>query len=347
MKSKAAILVEQKRPLEIAEIEIPKLKYGQVLVKVISSGICGSQIGEIDGVKGADKFLPHLLGHEGSGIILETGEGAKKAQKDDHVVLHWMKGDGINSPTPKYNWNNKIVNAGWVTTFNELAVVSENRITKIPKNTDFEIASLFGCALSTGFGVINNNARLKIGESIIVYGAGGMGLSSILGASLVSANPIIAVDISDDKLEMAKKFGATHLINSEKKDVKEELLNIISKEGADVAIDTTGKVKIIEQAYEVTSARGRTILVGVPKKGENINIYSLPLHFDKILTGSHGGESNPSYDIPRYINLCDRKKVNLKDMTTLRCELDNINVAIDKFRKGEILGRCVVKVGTI
>ena len=344
MKTRAAILVELNKPLIIDEIEIPPLQYGQVLVKVIVSGICGSQIGEIDGVKGYDKFLPHLLGHEGSGIVVETGQGVTNVKKDDHVVLHWMKGDGINSPTPKYKWGNRIVNAGWVTTFNEFAVVSENRITKISEDVDFEVASLFGCALTTGFGTINNNAKLKIGESIVVYGSGGTGLSVILGASLVSANPIIAVDISENKLEMAERFGATHWINSKQKSVKEEILKIVGKQGVDVAVDTTGNVKVIEQSYEITSARGRTILLGVPRKGENINIYSLPLHFEKILTGTHGGESEPAYDIPRYIEIFEAKKNNLKDMITARFGLDGINTAIDEFRNGKIAGRCVVKM---
>ena len=344
MRMKAAILADLKKPLIIDEIEIPALQYGQVLVKVIVSGICGSQIGEIDGVKGYDKFLPHLLGHEGSGIVVETGVGVSTVKKDDHVVLHWRQGGGINSPTPKYKWGNKIVNAGWVTTFNEFAVVSENRITKISEDVDFEVASLFGCALTTGFGTVNNNAKLKIGESIVVYGSGGTGLSVILGASLVSANPIIAVDISEDKLEMAQKFGATHIVNSEKENAKEEILKIIGKQGVDVAIDTTGNVKVIEQSYEITSARGRTILLGVPRKGENINIYSLPLHFEKILTGTHGGESEPAYDIPRYIEIFEAKKNNLKDMITARFGLDGINTAIDEFRNGKIAGRCVVKM---
>lgn len=345
MKTKAAILVELKKPLVIDEIEIPKLGYGQVLVKLAYSGICGSQIGEADGAKGPDKFLPHLLGHEGSGVVLETGEGVSKVQKDDHVVLHWMKGDGINSPTPKYGWKGAAVNAGWVTTFNDFAVVSENRVTRIPLDFDMETAALFGCALTTGFGVINNNARLKIGESILVYGAGGIGLSAILGAALVSANPIIAVDVSAEKLALAGQFGATHLLNSKLQDVKTELSSIVGKGGVDVSVDTTGRTELIEQAYEAASATGRTILVGVPKKGNNISIYSLPLHFNKVLTGSHGGDSAPAYDIPRYTALCKSKGIDLKRMITARYALEGINAAFDALRENRITGRCAIKLG--
>jgi len=338
---KAAILVEQKKPLVITDISLPcKLQYGQVLVKVICSSICGSQIGEIDGVKGTDKFLPHLLGHEGGGIVLETGHGVTRVKKDDHVVLHWRKGFGIESPTPKYNWDHKIVNAGWVTTFNEYAVVSENRLTIIPKDVDFEIAALLGCA---GLGVINNNVRLKIGESIAVFGTGGVGLSIIQGAALVSANPIIAIDIYDHKLKLAKEFGATHVINPSKINVKEEIYKIVDNQGVAAAVDSTGVVKVIEQAYEITSPNGRTILVGVQRYNEKASIYPLPLYFGKVLIGSHGGESNPSEDIPRYINLIKSGRIEFKKMITHRFALDEINLAIEKFRQGETV-RCMINI---
>jgi len=177
---KAAILVEQKKPLIIDTIKLPEhLEVGQVLVQVKYSGICGSQLGEIDGAKGEDKFLPHLLGHEGSGIVLAVGDGVKTVKQGDHVVLHWMKGKGIECTPPKYTWNDKQVNAGWVTSFNEMAVVSENRLTKIPDNWDMAIAALFGCAITTGFGVIENDTQIKIGESLLVIGAGGIGLNII------------------------------------------------------------------------------------------------------------------------------------------------------------------------
>lgn len=340
---KAAILVEQKKPLVIDEIKIPDLEYGQVLVKVVCSGICGSQIGEIDGVKGQDKFLPHLLGHEGGGIVSEIGQGVTRVKKGDYVVMHWRKGFGIESPTPKYKWGNKIVNAGWVTTFNEYAVVSENRLTPIPKDIDPEIATLMGCAITTGFGVINNNAGLKIGESIAIFGVGGVGLCIVQGAALVSANPIIAIDIYDHKLKLAEKFGATYTINSLKTDVKEEIEKIIGKDGVDVAVDNTGIVKVIEIAYCVTSASGRTILVGVPPMNERVSIYTLPLHFDKIITGSYGGETNPSVDIPKYIALYQKGKFDLKNMITHSFYLDDINEAIVAIRSGEIV-KCIIKM---
>ena len=205
---KAAILAESKKPLIIDDITLPdNLEFGQVLVKVHYSGICGAQINEIDAAKGHDKFLPHLLGHEGSGVVQETGPGVTTVKNGDHVVLHWRPSSGLQSQTPKYDWNGKTVNAGWVTTFNEQAIISENRLTVIPNNFDMRIAPLFGCAVTTAFGVVNNDAKIKVGQSVVIFGIGGVGLNIAQAANMVSAHPIVGVDLLDHKLEMGRKFG--------------------------------------------------------------------------------------------------------------------------------------------
>jgi len=346
MKSLAAILVELNKPLVLEEIEIPKLSFGQVLIKVTHSGICGSQLGEIDGVKGKDDYLPHLLGHEGTGIVMDCGEGVKTVKRDEKVVMHWRLGEGIQSNPPVYKSKNLgLINAGWVTTFNEYAVVSENRITSIPENFDSEIGALMGCAVTTGLGVINNNAKVKIGESVVVWGAGGIGLNIVQGAALVSAYPIIAIDLFDHKLELALKMGATHTININKVNPEDYVLNIVGKNGADVVIDNTGNIDIINRAYKITSAKGKTVLVGVPSSGKEAKIFTLPLHFDKILTGSHGGESRPNIDIPNYINLYNIGKLELNQLITAYYSLEQINEAILDMRRGNTVGRCMLNIG--
>jgi S-(hydroxymethyl)glutathione dehydrogenase/alcohol dehydrogenase len=147
-KMKAALLVELNKPLVLTEIELPQeLTWGQVLVKVYYSGICGSQIHEIEGAKGPDQFLPHLLGHEGSATAIEVGPGVKTVKRGDKVVMHWRPSDGIQSEPPTYQWDGQKVNAGWVTTFSEFSIVSENRLTVIPADFDMKLASLFGCAV--------------------------------------------------------------------------------------------------------------------------------------------------------------------------------------------------------
>jgi S-(hydroxymethyl)glutathione dehydrogenase / alcohol dehydrogenase len=342
---KAAILVEQHKPLVMADVEMPRqLDAGQALVKVHYSGICGSQLGEIDGVKGEDKYLPHLLGHEGSGTVLETGPGVRHVKSGDKVVLHWRKGLGIESETPSYRWEGKTANAGWVTTFNEYAVVAENRLTPIPPDSDLQVAALFGCAVTTGFGVIVNNAKLTIGESVVVFGAGGVGLNIVQASALVSAHPIIAVDVYDNRLALARQMGATHLINSAKADARKEILGIAGSPGVDAFIDNTGNPSIIEMGYALTKSRGRTILVGVPHKGKNISIHSLPLHFAKQLSGSHGGEAMPHEDIPRYHGLYRQGRIKLKELITDFFTLDEINVAIRKMRDGDVRGRCLIRM---
>jgi S-(hydroxymethyl)glutathione dehydrogenase/alcohol dehydrogenase len=343
--TQAAILVELRKPLVLAQIDLPAtLDAGQVLVKVLYSGICGSQIGEIDGAKGEDKFLPHLLGHEGVAKVLAVGAGVRHVKYGDTVVMHWRKGRGIDAATPKYLWEGRAVNAGWVTTFNEYAVISENRLTPIPADSDLEVAALYGCAVTTGFGVVLNNAKLKIGESVTVYGAGGVGLNIVQAAAMVSAYPIIAVDLHDAKLRLALEMGATHLINAAREDAAKAIAAIAGAEGVDCFIDNTGLPAVIETGYRLTKPQGRVVLVGVPKQGNDISIHSLPLHFGKGLAGSHGGEAIPETDIPRYQNLFRHGRMKLRELITDRFSLDQINTAIDKMRAGTLVGRCLIRM---
>ena len=343
---KAAILIESKKSLVVADVDLPaKLEYGQVLVKVCYSGICGAQINEIDAVKGPDKFLPHFLGHEGSGIVKKVGKGVTTVKIGDHVVLHWKESTGIQSSTPKYTWKGKQINAGWVTTFNEQAIISENRLTVIPKDFDMRVAPLFGCSVTTAFGVVNNDAHIKVGESVLIFGIGGVGLNIAQAASMVSAYPIIGIDIYKHKIDMGKNFGITHGLLASSKNLKDEIYRIVGDKGVDIVIETTGNSRVIEQAYNITSSEGKTILVGVPKVNDNISIYSLPLHFKKILTGSHGGSSIPDIDIPRYIRLLNVKKMTLENLITHEFKLSEINQALDLFRTGKT-GRIIINMNS-
>lgn len=341
--TKAAILVAQKQPLVIDTIELPtELDVGQVLVQIKVSGICGSQLGEIAGVKGPDRYLPHLMGHEGFADVLEIGPGVKHVNPGDSVVLHWRPGAGIQADPPKYCWRGEQLNAGWVTTFNRHAVVSENRCTRVPKNTDPDAAALFGCAITTGFGVIENNAGLRMGESVVVFGAGGIGLNIIQAASLLSASIIIAVDLFDSRLELARQLGATHTINSSHGDVEAMIQNSLAGQPLDVFIDNTGVPAIIEQGYRLTHSFGRVVLVGVPRQGSKASFHTLPLHFGKILTGSHGGESKPAQDIPRYLRLLQQGRLQIDQIVSARYSLDDINLAIEAMRNGSTSGRVMI-----
>jgi S-(hydroxymethyl)glutathione dehydrogenase / alcohol dehydrogenase len=341
--AKAAILTESRKPLIVDQIDFPEtLDVGQVLVKVLYSTICGAQINEIAAAKGPDRFLPHLLGHEASAVVLEAGPGVTTVKAGDTVVMHWRPSQGIQSPTPAYRWDGKKVNAGWVTTFNEHAIVSENRLTVLSADYDLKVAPLLGCAVTTAVGVINNDAKVKIGESVAVFGAGGVGLNVVQFASMVGAYPIVAIDILDNKLEMAKRFGATHCINSRKvADLDTELRNVVGAKGVDKVVETTGVKSVIELAYNVTHPDGTCVLVGVPS--EKVTISTLPIHFNKVLTGSHGGDCVPDIDIPRIVRLNQSGRLSFDGIITHEFSLDDINTALDVVRSGEA-GRVLIDV---
>ncbi len=334
MKTLAAILFEQHKPLVVDEVELPRLGYGQVLVEVKVSRICGSQLGEIDGVKGPDMYLPHLLGHEAGGVVCEVGPEVSNVKSGDHVVLHWRPSVGIQARPAKYRLGTKTVNAGNITTFQRLTVVSENRLTPIPADVDFEVASLLADTLTTGFGSVMRNARLEIGESAIVIGVGGIGLGTVLGAHLAGAHPLIAVDLYEDKLTKAREFGATHTINSRTEDLVGEVARILGGP-ADVVFDGTGNPAVIEQAWKVISPKGRLILIGVMPNDLQLTFNTLPLHYGRVLTGSEGGMSQPETDIPRLLRMIRDGRFDPRGMVSHRCALKDINRAISLMREGQ------------
>jgi len=339
----AAILVEQKKDLVLAEIDLPAvLEVGQVLVKLHYSGICGSQLGEIDGVKGPDNWLPHLLGHEASGEVLAIGPGVRYVKPGQLVVAHWRPSKGIEANTPKYQWNGQTVNAGWVTTFNQHAIVSENRLTPISAQADPKTAALYGCAITTGLGTIERKALLQFGDRVVIFGAGGIGLNLIQGAALAGAADIIAVDRFENRLALAHEMGATASINTQEQEPFAAITQILKGEKADLFVDNTGNPEIISKGYSHVSTQGRVVLVGVPAKGAEINLHSLDLHFGKSISGTTGGEAQPDVDIPRYMRLFERRRISLSPLITEVAALNKINQLIEGMRSGRTAGRCLI-----
>ncbi|MEI7863813.1 MAG: zinc-binding dehydrogenase [Chthoniobacterales bacterium] len=337
MKTQAAILVEQRKPLVIDEVEVPTLKHGQVLVEVHATRVCGSQIGEIEGVKGPDKFLPHLLGHEAGAIVLETGADVTHVASGDRVVCHWRPGAGIDAGGSIYDWNGTKVNAGPITTFQKYAVISENRLTKVPTETDFELCCLLADTLTTGFGVINNDAKVKARESVVIFGVGGIGLGAVLGAKLTGASPIIGIDLHDHKLSKAAEYGLTHYINASRENTAERVKEILGA-SADVTIDGTGNPKVIETAYDLAKMRGgRCVLFGVMPSGQRVSIHTLPLHFGRSLTGSEGGQSRPDKDIPEILRILAEKKIDCRSFISHRGNLADSERIIAQMRSGEVV----------
>jgi S-(hydroxymethyl)glutathione dehydrogenase/alcohol dehydrogenase len=337
MKTKAAILVEQRQPLIVDEVEVPALSYGQVLVQIHASRICGSQLGEIEGVKGPDRFLPHLLGHEAGATVLETGPEVRHVKAGDRVVCHWRPGKGIEARPAIYSWGGRKVNAGCITTFQELSVVSENRMTVVPSDTDLDLCCLLADTLTTGFGVITNDAKLRLGESAVVIGCGGIGLGVVLGAKLAGACPLVAVDLVDFKLQTAASYGATHTINSGREDFVAAVLRILESAPADVVVDGTGNPSVLEKALELAGPKGRVIGVGVMAHDRRLSLNTLQLHFGKVLRGSHGGESMPAEDIPRILRMFRSGMFETGRFVTHRTKLEDINEAIATMRAGQAI----------
>jgi S-(hydroxymethyl)glutathione dehydrogenase / alcohol dehydrogenase len=344
MKTKAAVLFECNQPLRIIEIEIPKLKPGQVLVDIAYSGVCHSQLNEINGLKGEDKYLPHTLGHEGSGVVLGIGAGVKKVKPGDNVVLTWIKGVGADVPSMVYQSCEGPINSGAISTFMEKTVVSENRLVPISKKMPLKEAALLGCAIPTGAGIVINNAKIKREDSVAIFGVGGIGLSAVMAASAIGLEKIIAIDVEEKKLELSKQIGATHTINASEKDSIIEIDQITVGKGVDYAIESAGRKDTMELAFQsVRNGGGKCIIAGNLPSGEKILIDPMDLIRGKNIAGTWGGETDPDKDIPEYVEWYQSGKMNLDKILTNDYPIEDINRAFDDLENGKV-GRASVKL---
>lgn len=336
---KAAVLKKQKEKLSIINnVEPPELKHGQVLVKLAYSGVCHSQIMEIEGLRGEDKYLPHFLGHEGSGLVVKIGDGVTKVKKNDAVVLGWIKGSGVEAGGCQYLHDSKNINAGGVTTFNEYAVVSENRCVLVPDTIPMDIAALFGCAVLTGSGILTNTIQPKKNTNIAFFGLGGIGISALAATKLYTFDKIFAVDINDERLRLAKEFGATHVINPLKNCPVEFIKENTNGIGVDYSVDAAGLTKTIEQAFDsVKTAGGLCVFASHPKFGEKISIDPFDLISGKQILGSWGGGANPDTDIPKFSKLYIDGTLPLDKLVTKKYKLEMINEAIKDLKSGKVI----------
>ncbi|MFN0051123.1 MAG: zinc-binding dehydrogenase [Planctomycetales bacterium] len=341
MKTTAAILVETGRPLIIDDIEIPRLAPGQALVEIGYSGVCHTQLLECRGHRGHDPFLPHCLGHEGSGIVQEVGPGVAKVKPGDRVILSWIKGTGANVAGTAYDWQGKKVNSGAITTFSRYSVISENRLTLLPSTLGMKDAALLGCAVATGIGAALNTAQAQPGQSVAVFGTGGVGLSAVAGPAIAGCMPIIAVDVNPDRLELARQMGATHLVNPRDGDPVEAIRKICPG-GVDIAIEASGRPAVMQQALAcVRSQGGIAVIVGNAREGELLSINPKELNQGKQLRGTWGGDSVPDRDFPRYCRFVESGRLNLAPITAHAFALQHINDALDALEQG-VVGRPLI-----
>lgn len=336
MRTKAAVLVETGRPLEILELQIPLLASGQVLVELSYSGVCHTQLLEWQGLRGPDPYLPHCLGHEGSGVVLEVGDGVQKVAPHDPVVLSWMKGAGADVPGTTYGSSIGTVNAGGVTTFQQHAVVSENRLTPVPEGCSLRDAALLGCAVPTGFGSVQNTARAQAGESIAIFGCGGIGASALLAASVVGCDPVIGIDIAAHKLELATRLGATHRLAGGD-DVVAAIHELVPG-GTDIAVEASGRPVVMAQALASVRARGgRAVIVGNAPHGERVSVDPEQLNQGKQLLGTWGGDCNPDRDFQRFGAQLHGHEERLSELAPQLTALDDVNDALRALRDGSVV----------
>ena len=343
-KTEAAVLFETNKPLEVISLSIPNLKPGQVLVDVAYSGICHTQLLEVQGKRGMDRFLPHTLGHEGSGVVSQTGAGVKKVRPGDRVVLSWIKGSGIDVSSAVYESVRGAINSGSISTFMRRAVTCENRVTRIPDQMPLREAALLGCAIPTGAGIVRHAAKVEPGSRVAVFGVGGVGLSAVLAAVMAQASVVLAVDQVEAKLEKARQLGATHTVNTRSQDVLTAVREMTHGEGLDYAIECAGKRQLMETAFQVVRAGGGVcVLAGNLPFGEKISLDPFDLIKGKRITGTWGGETDPDQDIPFYADLYITKKLRLSELITHEYQLGEINTALRALEDG-VVGRSLVRL---
>jgi len=271
--TKAAVLIKTGEPLRIIELKIPELKPGQVLVDVAFSGVCHSQLNEVQGKRGPDLFLPHTLGHEGSGVVTAVGEGVSKVKPGDRAVLTWLRGAGADVPSTVYSSEIGIVNSGAISTFMSQTVICENRLVPIPDSMPLREAALLGCAIPTGGGIVLNTLQVKAGDTVAVFGVGGIGMSAIAIAAMQGADVLIAIDVSEEKLERARRLGASHTVNALIRDPLEAVKEATDGKGVDFSVEAAGRREVMETAFRsVRDGGGLCVLAGnVPIGDKDMN----------------------------------------------------------------------------
>ncbi len=346
---KAAILQTINAPLVVGDVVPHALTSGQVLVKMIVSGICGTQLHEIAGNRNNAQFVPHLLGHEGCGIVEHVGMDVTKVKQGDKVVVHWRKGEGIEADFPIYTYNGKEMRSGKSTTLGEYSIVSENRITPVPHDVPNDFCALLGCGLSTALGAVQNDAQVRPDESVMVIGLGGLGACLIKAARSAGAKPVIGVDMFDNKKEILTALHGDAFINSAKENIGEVIGQSLGVRGVDVIFDATGNAKSIAETIPLLNEGGRYVLVGFLKPGESFEVKNANHLFGntrgKAIIAAQGGGFSPSKDIPRYVELWKSGALDINHLITHRVTLDTINDGIELMRQGKA-NRVMVDIQT-
>ncbi len=341
----AAVLYKTCSKLKVVnDLLLPELKKGQVLVKMFYSGLCHSQLMEINGERNQDHLIPHLLGHEGSGKVIKIGKGVKKVKENDRVVLSWIKSKGLETGGMKFQRKSgDLINAGPITTFSNYTIVSENRVVLMPKKITNKISVLYGCAIPTGSGTILNEIKLKKNSKVGIIGLGGVGMSALLMASVFKPKILLAIDIEENKLKLAKKYGATEIINPKQNNVENRVNKITNHNGLDFVIDAAGTTKTIELGFQIIKKfGGELIFASHPSNGKLISINPHDLICGKKINGTWGGNCNMDIDIQKIEKIFRKNKISLNSFVKKVYSLNDINKAVDDLKNRKVL-RAIIK----
>ena len=348
-KTRAAVMVEHGQPLVVEEIILQDPHESEVLVELFASGICHSQLHQIHS---PHSRMPGLLGHEATGVVLKAGSDVTHLKEGDHCMVTWVPRDvKVDSPPPtttSFGFRGKQYKGGTVYTWAEHVLVHEQMVLPLSKDVETAATAIVGCATVTGVGAVMGTANVQKGQSVAVIGVGGVGINVIAGAKIAGADPIIAVDLLDEKLDFAREFGATHTVNAKDTDAVEAIREITGG-GADFAFDaiggpvTTPQILAAVRYGRLGATRGGVaVVVGIPQGPVTLPAGAYPMG-EKSLIGSLGGSSHPETDYPQYIDWFLNGELPLDKMvTTIYSSLDEINEGVRALENGEIRGRSIM-----
>lgn len=361
MKVKAAVAWKPNQPLSIEEVDLEAPRKGEVLVKVIASGVCHTDAYTLSGAD-PEGLFPVILGHEGGGIVEALGEGVTSLEVGDHVIplytpecrtckfclsgktnlcqrIRTTQGKGLMPDgTSRFSKNGQSIHHYMGTsTFAEYTVVPEISLAKVSKEAPLDKVCLLGCGVTTGIGAVLNTAKVEAGATVAVFGIGGIGLSVIQGAQMVGASRIIAIDINDDKFEMAKKFGATDFVNPKKFDRPiQEVIIEMTDGGVDYSFECVGHVGLMRAALECChKGWGESIIIGVAGAGQEISTRPFQLVTGRVWKGSAFGGVKGRTELPGYVDRYMNGEINLDDLVTFKMPLNEINKAFDLMHEGK------------
>jgi Zn-dependent alcohol dehydrogenase len=355
-----AVLPQDTATLRIETLTLPDPGPTQVVIKQYASGVCHSQLHQMH----RPRKSPVILGHESTGAVLKVGKDVSHVKEGDTVLVTWVPRNAEAADGPPMTAQLEVSDGTAVSenvfTWADHTLCDQQYVVKVDPNIKRDVTAIIGCAVMTGAGAVINTANVQAGQSVVIFGVGGVGLSAVVGAKVVGANPIIAVDLDDEKLEFARAFGATHVINASTTDPVAAIHEMTAKSdqftifkqpvsGVDFAFDCIGIRQTMEQIVPACRSGhfgacdgGTAVLVGVPSTPVELNAIDVLVN-EKHFIGSIGGSCAPDRDFPRFLEWHDSGDLDLEKMITARYRLDQINEATDALQAGQIQGRAILE----